>query len=445
MSIQRFLSWSIALLVFAASAVAMMAAYWQAYHEVDELFDAQLVQHTRVIALLSASAQMSNLDPAVMHSVGPGHPYERYVAIQRWNASGDTLLLSSESAPEKRLAPLAQGLSVSRWPDGVWHVFTVRLPTNEWLMVAENGQARRELAQGSAVAIIAPFLVVIPLVLLLVTWVIRRGLRPLVDLQQAVSKRGDTNLEPLRTSARAVSELAPLELAISGLLDQLQGALAREQRFTADAAHELRTLLTVLKLHADNARTLTDPNEVAESLKQLQSGVERATRMVAQLLDLARVDPQNRGALLARTAVAPAARQVMADLMPLASKRDQSLFFDAPDQAVFVHLKEEALHILLRNLVENALRYSPEQSCVEVRLSVADQSAEISIIDAGSGVSEDMAARVTERFFRGHHDGLGAGLGLSIVARIVELGGGKLAFHPASARPARVTVTLPLA
>lgn len=424
----------------------MIAAYWQAYHEVDELFDAQLVQHTRVIALLTSSAQMSNLDPAVMHSVGPGHPYERYVAIQRWSASGETLLLSSESAPERRLAPLTQGLSVSRRADGDWHVFTVRLPSNEWLMVAENGRARRELAQGSAVAIIAPFIVVFPLVLLLVTWVIGRGLRPLADLQQAVGKRDDTNLEPLHTSARGVSELAPLELAISGLLDQLRGAFAREQRFTADAAHELRTMLTVLKLHADNARTLADPQEVKESLIQLQSGVDRTTRMVAQLLDLARIDPQNRGALLERTSVAPAARQVMADLMPLASKRDQSLLFDAPDQAVFVHLKAEALHILLRNLIENALRYSPEQSCVEVHLSVISNAVEVSIVDAGSGVSVDMAVQVTERFFRGHQDGLGAGLGLSIVARIIELGGGQLAFHPVSdSTQACVTVTLPQA
>lgn len=443
-SIRRFLLVAIASVVIGTTVIVTLATYFRAYHEVDELFDAQLVQNARLIALLSSDKNYQ-LDPTVMHKSGPGHAYERYIAVQRWSNDGQ-LLLASESVPEKPLAAFEPGLSRTRIDDAQWHVFTQQLPNTEWLMVAEAGRARADLVRGSALAVVAPFLIAIPVLLLLVAAAIRRGLQPLSVLLASVRERDHHNLQPLDTAARNVRELAPLEMAINSLMMQLQDALSREQRFTADAAHELRTLLTVLKLHADNARTLKDPEEVRLSLLQLQAGVDRATRMVAQLLALARIDPQSHDALLQTTSVLPVVRQVLADLMPLAGKRAQSVLLDEAADTANVALRSEALDILLRNLVENALRYSPSGSEVQVAVSRHAQSVDITVQDEGEGISAELSERVQERFFRGHHDSQGAGLGLSIVSRILQLAGGSLSFSPkAEGQSAHVVVTLPLA
>ena len=443
-SIQRFLFLSVALLILVASVLVSVMTYSQAYHEVDELFDAQLVQNARLIALLS-SDEDGEVDPAIMHAGGISHHFEHYVAVQRWSADGN-LILASESVPETPLAAFKSGLSTNTIGGGEWHVFTQQLPSGEWLMVAQSGRARSELVEGAALAVISPFLIAIPVVLLLVIVAIRRGLRPLSALMTAVRARDPANLHALDTAASQVRELAPLEHAINQLLAQLQEALAREQRFTADAAHELRTLLTVLKLHADNARNLKDPREVQVSLTQLQAGVDRATRMVAQLLALARIDPQERGALLRETPVLPAVREVLADLTPLAETRQQVLQLEEAAQAVSVKLRVEALDILTRNLVENALRYSPSGGSVRVNVRSIGNQVAIEVIDEGEGVGAELAGRVTERFFRGQPDGGGAGLGLSIVSRILQLSGGELSFRARSAsHPACVTVLLPRA
>ena len=182
------------------------------------------------------------------------------------------------------------------------------------------------------------------------------------------------------------------------------------------------------------------------SLLQLQAGVDRATRMVAQLLALARIDPQSHDALLQTTSVLPVVRQVLADLMPLAGKRAQSVLLDEAADTANVALRSEALDILLRNLVENALRYSPSGSEVQVAVSRHAQSVDITVQDEGEGISAELSERVQERFFRGHHDSQGAGLGLSIVSRILQLAGGSLSFSPkAEGQSAHVVVTLPLA
>jgi len=442
MSIRRFLLVSIAVVMAATSIIVSVATYFEAYHEVDELFDAHLAQQGRLLALLEENGA-GQLDPAILHPTSPGHYYERYVALQRWSGDGQ-LLLASASVPETPLAGFTAGLSRTHIGGNRWHVFTQQLSNGDWLMVAEGARAREELVHGAALAVVAPFAIAVPLVLLLMALVIGRGLRPLSALQRAVSARDSSNLKPLQTSARHVAELAPLEHAINGLMAQVMAALAREQRFTADAAHELRTLLTVLKLHAHNAANLKNRDDVQASLAQLQAGVDRATRMVSQLLSLARLDPQDADALKHNTPLLPVVRQVLADLTPLAERRHQRLACEGVEASLAVLLRAEALDILLRNLVENALRYSPadtEVSVIAVRLGDRTQ---IIVEDDGEGVPADQAERVLERFYRGRHDGQGAGLGLSIVSRILTQADGELVFVPRNGtQKAHVVVTLP--
>jgi len=444
MSIRRFLLVAIAVVMAGTSVAVSVATYVEAYHEVDELFDGHLAQQGRILALLAESSA-GQLDPAILHSSSPGHYYERYVAIQRWSADG-SLLLASASVPEVPLAGFTAGLSRTQIAGEDWHVFTQRLSNGDWLMVAEGARAREELVHGAALAVVTPFAVAVPLALILMALVIGRGLRPLSALQRAVRARDSSNLQPLVTSASNVTELAPLERAINGLMAQVMAALAREQRFTADAAHELRTLLTVLKLHAHNAANLKNRDDVQASLAQLQAGVDRATRMVTQLLSLARLDPEDADALKQATPLLPVVRQVLADLMPLAERRHQQLDCEGVEATPAVLLRREALDILLRNLVENAVRYSPADTKVSVTATVQGERVRIIVEDEGEGVSAEQAGRVLERFYRGRQDGQGAGLGLSIVSRILTLAGGELAFIPRNGtQKAHVVVTLPRA
>lgn len=444
-SIRRFLYGSLSMLVAGAALLTGAATYLIAYHEVNELFDAQLAQNARLIGLLTSSENF-RLDPTIIHDGRFHARFEHDVAVQRWSAEGQ-LLLASASVPQKPLAEFREGLSTREIDDNVWHVFTQHMPDGVWLMVAEKGDMRDELARGAALAVAVPYVMAVPVILLLVTLAVRRGMKPLGALTSALRRRDDRNLQPLRTDAAQVDELLPLEKALNQLLLQLQHALEREQRFTADAAHELRTLLAVLKLHADNARTLSDPDEVQASLVALQAGVDRATRMVAQLLALARVDHAADAALSAPTTVMPVIRQVLADLTPMAERRGQSLQIDGDSSNGWrVPLRAEALDILFRNLVENALRYSPAGGSVTVRAEVKGDCIRILVEDDGEGIPPNLAQRVRERFFRVANDGEGAGLGLSISSRILDLAGGSLDFIPRQ-RDSRAcaVVSLPLA
>lgn len=444
-SIRRFLYGSLSSLVAGAALLTGVVTYLIAYHEVNELFDAQLAQNARLIGLLTSSENF-RLDPTVIHGSGFHARFEHDVAVQRWSPEGQ-LLLASASVPQTPLAHFREGLSTREIDDDVWHVFTQHMPDGVWLMVAEKGDMRAELARGAALAVAVPYVIAVPLILLLVTLAVRRGMRPLAALASALRRRDDRNLQPLQTDAARVEELLPLENALNQLLLQLKRALEREQRFTADAAHELRTLLAILKLHADNARSLSDPDEVQASLAALQAGVDRATRMVAQLLALARVDHAEEAALSVPTPVMPVIRQVLADLTPMATRRGQSLQIegDAPN-GWRVRMRAEALDILFRNLVENALRYSPAGGTVSVRAEHDRDRLRIMVEDEGEGIPPDLAQRVRERFYRARNDGEGAGLGLSISTRILDLAGGSLAFRARDGGVrACAIVSLPLA
>ncbi|MEC8880251.1 MAG: ATP-binding protein [Pseudomonadota bacterium] len=439
-SIRRFLMLTLLAVILGGGLLLGWGTYRTLHHELDEQYDAELVQSGRLIASFWSEGEVP--DPAAVALAPEEHRYQRYFIYQLWQRS--QLVLGSAGAPDKPLIPLTDSnqrrLLVER---NGWHVYGIALPGERWVVVAESDAARHSLGRNMAGTVLAPYLLSVPLVLILVALAIRWGLWPLTRLARAVTARHEDNLTPLRH--RRVRELAPLTQAINALLARLVETLEREKRFTADAGHELRTLLMALRLHADNAVELSDPEDVAASMSQLRRAIDRASRTVEQLMVLSRLDPRSAPRTDEYCDGAEVAQEVLAIVEPLAMQHGhQVTSVLAP--GLSISIPAEMLQMVLRNLLDNACRYSPPAS--RLALSGYRDGGEIVFViaDGGPGLTQTQQQRFSGRFSRGRHDVPGAGLGLSIVQRILDLYHGTLCFQlPAPDRPAAAEVRLPAA
>lgn len=411
-------------------------SYLDAAHEVEELFDAQLAQSARVLAgLLSEPiAQLDHdelarvlVETATRHP-DIGHPYEVKVAYMVKDAEGQ-LIAGSFSAPDPILLDWTPGFSTLNRPDVDWRAYVLNQSDNSLsIWVGERSDIRNETVSRIVLGTIVPDLIGIPLMLLLVWAAIGSGLKPLERLAQQIRSRDADSLVPL-TEPDLPQEVAPMQAAINRLLLQVKQLLSREQRFIADAAHELRTPLAVMKVHLDNACSAADPDLQKESLQHLHNAVERTTRLVSQMLELARLSDT---VVVSKvpTNVYEEARAALSDIMPLALQKEQSLELETsgpslPEQG----FEPGAFKTLLQNVVGNAITHTPPGSRILIRLAAGEQPGAqewcLSTHDSGPGVSEQDREQLAERFFsRG--DTHGTGLGLSIVQRIVQRHQGRL-------------------
>ncbi len=301
---------------------------------------------------------------------------------------------------------------------------------------------RDELAGQIAFRSMLPELVGLPVLALLVWLAVGWGLRPLQGMAQLLKSRDPDNLSPLLLE-RLPDELEPAVASLNRLLMQVTELLDREKRFLSYAAHELRTPLAVLRLQADNAVRAPDPADRELALKQLDRSVVRATRLVEQLLALARLEPGAVRLQADRLDLAAVVRNEIAEIGTMAFDRGQELTLEV-DEGQDFHLRadEASLQILLQNLISNAVRHTPERGQVRVWLDAVPGAVELHVQDSGPGVPPEMRSRVFERFFR-DGPGQGAGLGLSIVSRIVELHGGQVGLRDSPLGGLDVVVTLP--
>ena len=445
------------LLVFGLSMLVIgLASYRYAAHEIEELYDASLAQNARLVeGLVQAplpegqrDALLASLESALGRAEQSdkrlsGHRYESKLAFQLWE--GDTLLLRSASAPDAPFSQAPPGYVDSEVAGDDWRVYVLDMAdASRRVMVAERSDVRGELTRAVALRTLLPDLIGLPLLALLLWWATGHGLRPLSRLASAIRQRDPHNLQPL-VMRPLPRELDTIVGALNRLLERIRQLRVREQRFIADAAHELRTPLAVLDLHAQNALAAEDPADRREALEELRSGVARATRLVTQLLTLARLEPDEEegptrrvdGDLLVEV------REALAELSPLAVDHGQTLDLVA-DEAGDWRLTSEpgAIGTLVQNLVGNALRYTPDGGCVTVTLAANDAWRVLRVDDQGPGIPAAERARAIERFHRAG-PGAGAGLGLSIVERLLARHGGTLRLDEAPGGGLRVVATLP--
>jgi len=406
--------------VAAAWLVTMVFSYIDAHHEVDELFDAQLAQAAQTLLALAGHDEgddISDLGDAA-------HKYQRRLRCQIWRADGK-LLMRSNNAPQTPLTT-AIGFSETRGEEGHWRHFS------QWnedhslqVQVSENHHIRDELIGHIAWRLLFPALFGLPLIGLWVWLATRHGFASLDGIARQIASRDPQQLQPVHPAA-APEEIRTLLESLNGLFQRVEHTLESERRFTADAAHELRTPLAALHAQLQVAQRARDEDERNRSLSQLQSGLTRAVHLVDQMLQLARLDPESSLPDPQAVDLATLAESVCADLGPQILAKNLDFDLEAPPEAL-VTGQAEWLRVLIRNLVDNAVRYTPEGGQVRVAIRLNGNTIDLSVSDSGPGIPVEERESVLRRFHRLNQGSQpGSGLGLAIVARIAELHGATL-------------------
>lgn len=427
-------------IVMIGGALATFAAWRQARREADELFDAQLAQTAHTLLALVAHS-----DDDIAGEIGRGHRYQQNLLFQVWQQDDGErqLLLRSANAPRQALTELAgEGFSDGTWQGRRWRYYQVGAGRHDTrVIVGEDIALREELARGVAWQSLLPALVGLPLLALLLHLAIRRGTAPLRRLAAALGERSPERLAPVAL-ADVPAELAPVLGALNALLDKLDSALDNERRFTADASHELRTPLAALQAQLQVANLTADPAERCAAIDKGLRGIARMSHLVDQLLTLARLEAGAQPPERETVDIAALVRDVCAEFGQAALSANAALELDAPAAAPLA-ARPELLAVLVRNLVDNAIRYTTAGDTVRVRVIGGEQGVDLSVRDAGPGVAPEHLAHLGARFHRfGEAGPDGVGLGLSIVRRIAELHGGTVLFE--NAQPGlRASVRLP--
>jgi two-component system OmpR family sensor kinase len=429
----RLLAWLLGG-VLIVGVVGGLVEYRNGLAEANTFFDYHLEQ----TALILRDEPVEYLWPPAIPSNNAGYDF----VVQVWTLDGELVYMSRPHAALPTFTTI--GFSTVNTSSGRWRVYGTQSLTKV-VQIAQPMNVRRQQAAQLALRTLAPFALLVPVLGLIVWLAVGHALQPLQRLARAVKSRRVSALEPL-SDERLPDEVRPLVGSLNDLLVRLTAALDRERAFMADAAHELRTPLTALHLQLGALARATTDAERLEAMGSLAEGVQRAIRLVEQMLALARQEPR---AEPARTQLAldELAREVVAELVPLADARRIDLGISEA-QAVLVQGERDAVATLIRNLVDNAVRYTPEAGRVDVsveRSAAFPAQAIIRVTDNGPGIGRRERDRVFDRFYR--QPGTrspGSGLGLAIVKAIAGAHGATVALDTgANGRGLAVTVTFP--
>jgi signal transduction histidine kinase len=411
-SIERsLLCWVLGALAI-ASAVLAVATYELTLDEMDEVYDSDL--KNVAAALASHAPGAAGQDRARSGKVDPAE-----IVTVIWSADGRRLFSSDPRVD----IPFAtrEGIARVTLAGDEWIVYT-RAGPGGFAQAAHRGSARNESAAESASKILVPMTAMALVVAGLMVLALRRGLRPLDAVSRSIAARSAASLTPVSLQD-VPREVLPLVGSINALMARLSVAFTAQRRFMADAAHELRTPVTALRLQLQLLQRAGDQDARELAIAQLEAGIHRSQRLIEQLLQVARSEPDAEGGQFARVDLSALARDVVAAM----SVRAHQMQVDLGAQAgVAVSVEGDAglLDVLLTNLVDNALRYTPAGGVVDVAVGRLDGRPVIRVIDTGPGVPEAERERVFERFYRSPEaarqarDAAGSGLGLAIVKAI---------------------------
>ena len=352
------------------------------------------------------------------------HRYARNVAFQVWG-HGTHLLLRSADAPSERLSAADTGFSDATVDGRSWRVFSEWDGEHEYLVqVAEASDARGRLTEEILERLVKPLALALPLFGFMVWVAVGAALRPVHRIGDEIARRDPSYLAPI--TGKVPMEVAPLVERLNGLLARVGASLEGERRFTSDAAHELRTPLAAVRAQIQVASGAVADGERRRALDQAVAACDRATHLVEQLLTLARVDAEAWRSEAGPVDLRALARQALVEAAPAAREKHIDLALEGP-AGVSVRGHAGLLLVLLRNLLDNAIRYSPPGTAVVARALPEAGGVTLSVCDEGPGIPAEEREQALRRFHRlGQGEAPGSGLGLSIVARIAELHGARL-------------------
>ena len=412
-SLQWRLTLSLLLVISLVWTLVLCMTWFKTEHELNELLDAHLAQTAAVLVAQTHDEHDDDFTTAAVL-----HKYQQRVAFQIWHEQ--ELIQRSSEAPASPLAPWGQsGISEQQHAGDLWRVFaTAGRESDVWILVAERQSARNDILHAGLQSAIVPMLLALPVLALLIGGTIYQSLAPLRRLSQSVARRHPDALKPL--SDPLTAEVRPLVRALNRLFEQMTRQMDGERRFTADAAHELRTPIAAIRMQAQVARGAQQDPERQVALEAVLQACDRATRLVAQLLQLARLDADSATLNEEGCDAVIETQAILAELGPQAVSKQQTLSLDAP-ATLPLAMPPEWVGVLVGNLVDNAERYSPAGAHIQVAWLSSGSAPQLVVQDSGPGLSDTDLARLGDRFFRVPGNGApGSGLGWSIVQRLAE-------------------------
>ncbi|MDH1315839.1 ATP-binding protein [Shewanella xiamenensis] len=446
------------LLMLSGISVSVGISSWfstrDAKHQIEELFDAQMLQTAKMLELFyheEADFKLPQSQPQVLHvpdsqvssfaekADALKLAYEHKLAFQIWSEAGQALVFSDNIGREP-ITKFVQGYSKKVFEGELWHVFSFfSVKYKVWIITAQQDEVRQELvSQIMHNAVIVP-LIVVPLTLFIVSLLFYILFRPLKTLERELMARSPNDLTPLAMSLP--KELVPVRRALNQYISSIAHFIARERRFSADAAHELKTPLSVIKLHQQGLEGLVaDESAQHIHLAAIDAGVKHMSHTVEQLLLLARVDSIAELNVQSHTLLSMV-EDALNQLMPLITEYEWNIDVDA---GLSIMCDRFYMLVVLKNIIENACKYSPVESEISISAAQTTTGVEIKIADRGQGMTSEQIANATERFYRvNENEGIGAGLGLSICQHIIGLHQGQLTITPREETGLVVSLFLP--
>ena len=431
-SLQLQLSLTITILLFIIALISGSLSFYETYHQTHKIQDDLLRQ--------------------IAAYINPSQPLPK--SQKSKNDARIHIRTSTQHASDKKALPeashLPDGFHTLTEADGddTYRVYIITTEQGKIIIYQEN-EYRDDLAQSIAWHSTTPILATIPLAIALLVWQIRRALRPLRQQSQELQHRQATNLAPLNPQA-APSEIQGFIHAINQLLHRTHQAMQQQQRFIADAAHELRTPTTALSLQAERLSEHNLPPELKEQIGSLKTTIQRSHQLQEQLLTLARSQaspeqPNSEQAQTPSTPIQPIFQRIIQDLHPLAQAKDQDIGVTSSENPS-LPVSEIDLYTLIKTLADNAIRYTPRSSQIDLSTQSQQGSTTIIIEDNGNGIPPAERQRVFDPFYRILGSGeQGTGLGLSIAQTIAQRHSGSITLHNSQTFPTglRVEITLP--
>jgi len=410
-SITRFLVVIIIAIFTLVTFSATLRGYKESMAQASTLYDQDLI---------ALAATLDAISPESSSVTLPNHSH---FAFQIWQ--NNRLISRSENSPVQSIAPFDNRFSEQNFDGKRWRVLAqLNADKQRWVFVAHSVADRFKMAEQLIIAFMKPLVISIPLIALLVLILVRAGLRPLRNLSDLLDKKASDDFNQVNINNAPV-ELNQVIKTLNSLLDRLGAAFYRERRFASDAAHELRTPLSVLKISLHNLEeALKEANVNIEQTHALENGVERMGHVIEQILMLNRTHPEALQHHFTAVNLSALVRQQISDIYPRLEARQQHIALLGEELSV--QGDAATLGILVFNLLSNSNKYAPEHAHIQISLSRTNKTIQLVIEDSGPGIPESEYNKVLQRFYRvggdQHHSNVeGCGLGLAIVKQITDL------------------------